>query len=92
MDNDALKSCPSFRQPVFTFEETSSPPKQTRYGNGSSQKANSNSGGKIKRADTEIMGHNNNPQTQKEPILKLQITGNPNYQLDESDILGVKLL
>jgi RNA recognition motif-containing protein len=96
VQNDNLRSCPSFRQPVFTFDEAALLQKEPQYPTYGIQRANSSSSDKLK----QVMNENNIRQAIAElgnkngvdlgvPILKVQLTGNPSYELDESDILNL---
>ena len=71
------------QQPVFTFDEGSFMQKDAHYQYAltpnEKHKTHSNN-------DANLKNKNANP------ILKVQITGNPNYELDESDLLNVKSL
>ncbi len=70
------------QQPVFTFDEGSFMQKdaQYQYAHTPNEKINKS------HHDAHIKNKNTNP------ILKVQITGNPSYELDESDLLNVTSL
>ena len=92
-----MRSCPTVRQPVFTFDEGSFTPKESHYqffpkhentqNDKLKNKMNENN---IRRAITDVVNQNTGINNGI-PALKVQITGNPNYELDESDILNVRI-
>jgi len=91
-----MRSCPTVRQPVFTFDENAYTPKESHYQffpkHENPQKENMKNlmnENNIRKALNE-MANQNNTINHGIPALKVQITGNPNYELDESDILNVK--
>jgi len=81
--NDGLRSCPPMRQPVFTFDEGSFFTNKPDLGANEKNKSNPNE----TTPKRDLITKNGIPIAK--PILKVQITGNPGYELDESDILNI---
>jgi len=84
-ESQPLKSCPPVHQSRFTFDDLYSGNNETN-----SKRQYGNLMTRNKAQDSlEMSPPQKNAIEASNSILKLQITGNPNYELDESDILSV---
>lgn len=80
-----VRSCPAKHKPVFTFEEAAAQRKESFQEGETLENIVNRSN--IRKVSFDVAPKNT--EDIKAPILKLQITGNPNYDLDECDILNV---
>jgi hypothetical protein len=89
-ESQPLKSCPPVNQSRFTFDDFYSGNNES---NSKRQFGNLMTRNRASPQDSlEMSPPQKNVTETSNSILKLQITGNPNYELDESDILSVILL
>lgn len=85
-ENQPLKSCPTVHQSRFTFDDLYCGNNES---NSKRQYGNLMTRNKAAQEPIEMLSTPKSTVDTSNSILKLQITGNPNYELDESDILSI---